>query len=85
MRKNAGAAAKKDNTTRKNKRKPETGVVVELDISEDDCCDHNDRQSKRQNRGCAFGADEDEEDQSKRQNRGCAFGAEDEEDHCATV
>ena len=64
MRKNnAGAAAKKDNNTRKKKRKPETGVVVELDVSEDDCGNnyHDNRQSKRQNRGCAFG-EEDEED-----------------------
>ena len=55
MRKNA--AAKKDSNARDRKRKPETGVVVELDVSEDENCD-NGRQSKRQNRGHA----EEEED-----------------------
>ena len=51
MRKNTGT--KKENIG-KNKRKPETGVLVELDLSREDADNDNDLQPKRQNRGGAF-------------------------------
>ena len=36
-----------------NKRKPETGVLVELDLSREDDDNDNDLQPKRQDRGSA--------------------------------